>query len=435
MTPVRVAPAARGLAGTADVPGDKSIAHRALLLGALAEGTTAITGLPASADVAASLGAAQALGATIDRRGDVVHVGGRGLGLGAAGTVRIDCANSGTTMRLVAGLTAAGPGTVVLAGDASLSRRPMERVAAPLRAMGGEVETSDGHAPLTVRGRRLQGIAWTLPVASAQVKSAILLAGLRAAGRTTVHEPLPTRDHTERLLGHLGARVERAEGAVAIEGGQRLRGAPVPLPGDPSSAAFLVVAALLVPGSELVVRDVGVNPTRTGLFGILARMGGTVELVGRGEVAGEPRADLRVRAAELRGITVGPEEIPAAIDELPVLCVAAALASGETRISGAGELRVKESDRIAALEQLGRLGVGVRATADGLVIEGSGGRRLRGGRIDPHGDHRIAMAFAVAGLVADGGVVIEDPGCVDVSFPGFFARLAALGARIEGGGR
>jgi 3-phosphoshikimate 1-carboxyvinyltransferase len=434
-TSARVAPPARGLAGSARVPGDKSIAHRALLLGALAEGTTDVSGLPASADVAASLAAVQALGATVERRGDDVRIRGRGIGLGTADTIRIDCANSGTTMRLVTGLTAAGPGTVLLSGDASLTRRPMERVAAPLRAMGGEVETTDGHAPVTVRGRPLQGISWTLPVASAQVKSAILLAGLRAAGRTTVHEPLPTRDHTERLLEHLGGQVERSPGAVAVGGGQRLRGAPVPLPGDPSSAAFFAVAALLVPGSELLIRDVGINPTRTGFLDILARMGGAVEVVGAHEVAGEPRADLRVRAAALRGITIAPEEIPAAIDELPVLCVAAALATGETRISGAGELRVKESDRLAALEQLARLGVGVEATTDGLVIAGSGGQRLRGARIDPRGDHRIAMAFAVAGLVAEGGVVIDDPGCVDVSFPGFFARLAELGAQVEGGGR
>jgi 3-phosphoshikimate 1-carboxyvinyltransferase len=370
----------------------------------------------------------------VERAGDACEVRGCGAGLGRAHTVQVDCANSGTTMRLVAGLAAGGPGAVVLDGDASLRRRPMERVAAPLRAMGARIETTAGHAPLTVEGRPLRGIDWTPPVASAQVKSAILLAGLRAAGRTTVHEPLPTRDHTERLLAHLGARTERTAGAVAVEGGQRLRARPVPLPGDPSSAAFLVVAALLVPGSEVVVRDVGVNPTRIGFLAILARMGGAVEVVGTREVAGEPRADLRVRAAPLRATTVSPEEVPAAIDELPVLCVAAALATGTTEIRGAGELRVKESDRIAALAQLERLGVGVRTMPDGLVVEGRGGRALRGGRVDPRGDHRIAMAFAVAGLVADGGVEIVDPQCVDVSFPGFFTCLGELGARVEEGG-
>jgi 3-phosphoshikimate 1-carboxyvinyltransferase len=307
----------------------------------------------------------------------------------------------------------------------------MERVAEPLRAMGAAVETSEGRPPITVRGAALGGIEWTTPVASAQVKSAVLLAGLRARGTTRVHEPLATRDHTERLLAHLGVRVRVAPGLVEVEGGGRLTAAPVPLPGDLSSAAFLVVAALLVPGSELRLTDVGLNPTRTGCLAILRRMGASVAVEGLHEVAGEPRGTLRVSASRLRATDVGPTEVPAAIDELPVLCVAAALAEGETTISGAGELRVKESDRINALEQLGRLGVGVRATSDGLVIRGRGGRPLGAGRIAAGGDHRIAMAFAVAGLVADGGIEIDDPACAEVSFPGFFTRLADLGAGVE----
>jgi 3-phosphoshikimate 1-carboxyvinyltransferase len=336
-------------------------------------------------------------------------------------------------MRLVAGLAAGGRGRIVLDGDASLRRRPMERVAEPLRKMGARVETTDGHAPLVVTGGTLAGIDWRLPVASAQVKSAVLLAGLRARGTTRVHEPAASRDHTERLLGHFGVRVRRHDDGAEVEGGQRLVAGDVPLPGDASSAAFLVVAALLVPGSEVVVRDVGVNPTRIGFLGVLARMGARVELADRRDVAGEPRATLRVRASRLVGTTITPPEVPGTIDELPVLCVAAALAEGETMVQGAGELRVKESDRIAALEQLGRLGVAVRATADGLVVCGSGGRPLHGARIASHGDHRVAMAFAIAGLVAEGGVEIDDAGAADVSFPGFWEGLAALGAAVERG--
>jgi 3-phosphoshikimate 1-carboxyvinyltransferase len=263
------------------------------------------------------------------------------------------------------------------------------------------------------------------------VKSAIMLAGLRARGTTRVREPLPSRDHTERLLAHLGARLLRTAGGIELVGGAPLTAAAVPLPGDVSSAAFLVVAALLVPGSALRLAEVGVNPTRTGGLAILRRMGAPIEVMGTHDVAGEPRAELHVRSARLHGTHVTPGEVPGAIDELPILAVAAALAEGETTIAGAGELRLKESDRIAALEQLRHLGAAVEATPDGLVIRGSGGRRLDGARVASHGDHRIAMAFAVAGMVADGGVEIADAECADVSFPGFFAQLAELGARVE----
>ena len=431
MSRVRVGPPSAGLRGSLRVPGDKSIAHRALLLGALADGTTTVTRFPGGADVLSSLGAVRALGARATHAGETVRIEGRGAGLGADGPIAIDCGNSGTTMRLGAGLLAPAAGPVVLDGDESLRRRPMERVAEPLRAMGARIETTAGHAPLTIRGGALTGIDWTLRVASAQVKSAILLAGLRARDTTTVREPLPSRDHTERLLAHLGARVSRSAGTIRVEGGQRLAGADVPLPGDVSSAAFLAVAALLVPGSELSLMDVGVNPTRTGALAILRRMGAPIEVVETHDVAGEPRAELRVRSASLHGTTVTPAEVPGAIDELPILCVAAALATGETAIQGAGELRVKESDRIAALEQLRLLGVDMATSADGLVIRGSGGRRLAGARVESHGDHRIAMAFAVAGLAAEGGVEVAGAECADVSFPGFFAALAGLGASIE----
>jgi 3-phosphoshikimate 1-carboxyvinyltransferase len=431
MSPVRVAAPARPLDGDVVVPGDKSIGHRVLLCGALADGTTVVRGFSGGADVRATLEAIQRLGASARIAGDAVHVSGAGLELGAGRDTALDCANSGTTMRLGMGLVAGASGRCVLDGDGSLRRRPMERVAEPLRAMGARIETTAGRPPVRVAGGGLVAVDWTLPVASAQVKSAILLAGLRARGTTSVREPGASRDHTERLLAHMGVRLARADGAIALAGGQRLRPADVALPGDVSSAAFLVVAALLVPGSTLRVRDVGLNPTRTGALAILQRMGGEIRAERVRDEAGEPRGDLVVRASHLHGTTITPDEVPAAIDELPVLAVAAAVADGETRITGAAELRVKESDRLAALEQLRQLGVAVQARPDGLAIEGVGGRRLHAGRVDAAGDHRIAMAFAVAGLCADGGVEIADPACVAVSYPSFFADLAGLGAVVE----
>jgi 3-phosphoshikimate 1-carboxyvinyltransferase len=426
-----VHPASGPLCGTFTVPGDKSIAHRALLLGALASGTTVVEGFPGGEDVRATLGAVRILGADASWSGDVVRIEGAGRTLGAAGTRIIDCRNSGTTMRLGAGLAAGGGATVTFDGDVSLRRRPMERVAEPLRRMGAHVVTTDGHAPLAVRGGTLTAIDWPMPVASAQIKSAVLLAGLRARGTTRVHEPLPSRDHTERLLGAMGVRVRREGATVSVDGMRTLQPVTVPLPGDLSSAAFLVVAALLVPGSELHLRDVGTNPTRTGALDILRRMGAAIEIRDEREVAGEPRGDLVVHGARLHGTVITPAEVPAAIDELPVLAVAAALADGTTRLTGAAELRVKESDRIAGIAQLTTMGVGVETSADGFVIQGTGGRRLTGASIRTGGDHRIAMAFGVAGLVANDGVEIDDPACAEVSFPGFFARLAALGARVE----
>jgi 3-phosphoshikimate 1-carboxyvinyltransferase len=428
MTALRVGMPDGPLRGDVTVPGDKSIGHRALLLSALADGTSVVRGFSRGADVLASLETVRRLGATVADEGDTLRVTGAGLELGAGRETAIDCANSGTTMRLGMGLVAGVAGRCTLDGDASLRRRPMERVAEPLRAMGARVATSDGRPPVRLEGGRIAGIDWALPVASAQVKSAVLLAGLRAKGTTCVREPLPSRDHTERLLAHLGATLACGAGTVRLEGGQRLRAAEIPLPGDPSSAAFLVVAALLVPGSEVRVRNVGLNPTRTGALTILRRMGADILVEQAWAEAGEPRGDLVVRATALRGTVIAPEEVPAAIDELPVLVVAAALASGETRLGGAAELRLKESDRLAALEQLAGLGVTMTSRPDGLTLEGLGGRPLTGGRVDAAGDHRIAMAFAVAGLRAADGVEIADPECVAVSFPGFFEQLAALGA-------
>ena len=428
---VRVSAARGPLLGSTAVPGDKSIAHRALLLGALADGTSTIRGFPGGADVRATLGAIRALGATADWDGDVVRIVGQGLGLGTGVDATLDCANSGTTMRLTTGLVAAVAGRRTLDGDASLRRRPMERVAEPLRRMGAQIRTTDGRAPVVVDGTKLRGTAWTMPVASAQVKSAVLLAGLRATGDTSVIEPLATRDHTERMLGHMGVRVVVDGTRVGISGGQRLSPLRLTLPGDPSSAAFVVVAALLVPGSRITISGVGINPLRTGLLEILGRMGAHIAVGATRDEAGEPCADVVVEHGELRGTVVTPDEVPGAIDELPILAVAAAFAEGETRVTGAEELRVKESDRLAALEQLRPLGVAFDSTRDGFVVRGRPDARLDGGSIVTHGDHRIAMVFAIAGLRSASGLTIDDPTCADVSFPGFFATLRALGARVD----
>lgn len=427
---MRVGPG-RALRGEVRVPGDKSIAHRTLLLGALADGISRVDGFTGGADVEASLGVARALGAEVTWEGTRLAIGGAGLDLGRDEAVTLDCANSGTTMRLTAGLVSARPGDVTLDGDGSLRRRPMERVAEPLRTMGARIDTQDGKPPLRVRGGRLTAIDYVLPVASAQVKSAVLLAGLRTDGETRVREPLPSRDHTERMLAAMGAAIGRSGDVVTVRGGVTLKPLVLSLPADPSSAMFFAVAASLVPGAELVLRDVGTNPTRTGGLELLARMGAHVEYRNAHDEGGEPRADVVVRGGTLKGIVISPDEVPGAIDELPILAIAAALAEGETRLSGAEELRVKESDRIDAIAQLRDVGGDIDVTRDGFVIRGSGGRALRGGRIAARGDHRIAMAFAVAGLRSDAGVEIDDPECARVSFPGFFEQLAALGAGVE----
>lgn len=431
MRVVRVAPAANGLRGAVSVPGDKSVGHRGILFGALAEGRTIVTGFPGGADVQASLRAIQALGAVATWTGTTVTIDGRGLALGRAADTTIDCANSGTTMRLVAGIAAGHAGRVVLDGDASLRKRPMERVATHLRAMGAHIETTNGKAPITVTGGGLRALDRTLPVASAQVKSAILLAGLRAEGTTRVREPLLSRDHTERLLQRMGVTLTISDDGIRLTGGQTLHGLEIPLPGDVSSAAFLLVAAALVPNSTIELPGVGLNPTRIGVLTVLRRMGAMIQEDAVAEHAGEPRGTLIATSSALQGTAIGADEVPATIDELPILAVAAALAHGETRLSGAEELRVKESDRLAAIEQLRLLGVAIDTTADGFVIQGQGGKPLAPGRIVAHGDHRIAMAFAIAGLVTPGGVVIDGADCVDVSFPGFFECLARLGAQVD----
>jgi 3-phosphoshikimate 1-carboxyvinyltransferase len=417
----------RPLRGTLRVPGDKSISHRAAMLGAVAAGTTRVRGFLRAADCLSTLRCLRLLGAGVEERGGDLEILG---GVFCEPDDVLDAGNSGTTIRLLAGIAAGQPFHTVLTGDASVRRRPMDRIAAPLRAMGARIAGRAGGrlAPLAIRGGGLRGIAYATPVPSAQVKSAVLLAGLFAEGETSVREPAQSRDHTERMLPAFGVAVAREGLAVRLRGPAALRGTEIRVPGDLSSAAFFLVAAALVPGSELRIAEVGLNPTRTGVLDALRLMGAEIEVHGLREAGGEPVGDVVVRARPLHGAALGGDLIPRAIDELPAIAVAAALADGETVIRDAAELRVKESDRIDALaRELARLGARVEAQPDGLAIAGRG--RLRGGRVHSGGDHRIAMALAVAGLRADGPVTVDDAACIETSFPGFedLLRRAAGG--------
>jgi 3-phosphoshikimate 1-carboxyvinyltransferase len=428
------------LTGRIRVPGDKSISHRSIMLGALAVGETRVTGLLEGEDVLSTAAAMRAMGATIERQanGDwlVAGVGVGGL-LQPAGA--LDMGNSGTSTRLLLGLVASHPITACFIGDASLSKRPMGRVIAPLSDVGARFTAyPGGRLPLIIEGASTPvPITYRLPVASAQVKSAVLLAGLNTAGVTTVIEPVPTRDHSERMLRGFGAELSvetDAEGArvIRLTGQPELRAQAITVPGDASSAAFFVVAALLVPGSDLVIENVGLNAARAALFDVLRAMGGQIAMQNPREVGGEPVADLHVRASTLHGIVVDPAVVPAMVDEFPVLFVAAALAHGRTITSGLDELRVKESDRIAAMHAaLTLAGARVEETADGLIIDGTGGRALPGSgdsAITTHLDHRIAMAMAVAGLASEAGVTVDDTRPIATSFPLFERLLADTGA-------
>jgi 3-phosphoshikimate 1-carboxyvinyltransferase len=417
------------LRGTLDIPGDKSISHRAVMLASLADGVSRIEGFLEGADTRATAASFARMGVRIEAPAAGVRiVHGVGIDGLRAPDAALDCGNAGTAMRLLAGLLAGQGFDSVLMGDASLSQRPMRRVIDPLAAMGARIDSDDGHAPLRIQGGRpLHGIDYALPVASAQVKSALLLAGLRADGETVVREPHPTRDYTERMLQAFGYPVDVEAGRVALRGGGRLRATDIVVPADFSSAAFFIVAACVVPGSELRLRNVGVDPRRTGLLTVLRQMGADI-----GSTDGKV-ADIVVRAAPLHGIEVPVNCVADMIDEFPALCVAAACASGRTLIRGAAELRVKESDRIATMATgLRALGITVDESPDGAVIHGG---HLQGGAVDSHGDHRIAMAFAVAGQVAEGEVRINDVANVATSFPGFdgLARSAGfhLGAALQ----
>jgi len=413
------------LTGRVRVPGDKSISHRSVMLGSLAEGTTRVTGLLEGEDVLSTLGAFRAMGVLAegpDHGKLVIHgVGLHGL---KAPKQPLDMGNSGTAMRLMAGILAGQAFDSELVGDASLSKRPMKRVSDPLGAMGAMIATAAvGRPPLRIAGgRKLHGIDYQMPVASAQVKSCLLLAGLYADGETSVTEPAPTRDHTERMLRGFGYAVKTQNARVSVQGGGRLKARDIDVPADISSATFFLVGTSIAPGSDLVLEHVGVNPTRIGAINILKLMGANLELLNPREAGGEPVADIRVRAAPLRGIRIPEDQVPLAIDEFPALFIAAACAQGETVLTGAHELRVKESDRIAVMAQgLKHLGIAARETPDGIVIQGG---RLQGGEVDSHGDHRIAMSFALAALAASGPITVRDCKNVDTSFPGF-AKLAA----------
>lgn len=434
--PTFLAQPAVAVGGALRVPGDKSISHRALMLGAIADGVTVIRGFLRGEDCLATLAMFRSLGVEIAEAADgTVTVHGAGArGLRPAARV-LDCGNSGTAMRLMAGLLAGQPFASELTGDRSLRQRPMERVAEPLRLMGARIETTDGRPPLRIVGTpQLHGIDYTLPIASAQVKSAILLAGLRANGVTTVRSPGPSRDHTERMLESMGATVEHpGEHAVSLRGPLTLRATTIDVPGDLSSAAFFIVAACLGAADGLLIENVGVNPTRTGLLTILTAMGARIELRNERLAGAEPVADIFVRQSELQGIEVPPELVPLAIDEFPALFVAAAGARGRTSVRGAAELRAKESDRLAVMATgLAALGASVSEAADGLSVIGG---RLRGGQIDSHGDHRIAMSFAVASLLADAPLEILQTAEVATSFPGFLETAAAAGLRVAAGGQ
>jgi 3-phosphoshikimate 1-carboxyvinyltransferase len=422
----------RPLRGTIDVPGDKSISHRALILASQGHGRSLIHGLSRGADVRNTARAVRALGARTGAWGtEPFPVRGTGLRGWREPEGVLDFGNSGTGIRLMAGMLAGHPFFSVLSGDRYLRRRPMKRVIEPLRLMGAKItgRGGGGLAPLAVEGTSLRGIEQRIAVASAQVKSALLLAGLLAKGETSVTEPAHSRDHTEIMLRHLGVDVAVHDTTVTLAGGQEWAARDLFVPGDPSSAAFLVAAALVTPDSELLVRGVCVNPTRTGFFDILRGMGGKIRYTNQREAGGEPVADITVSTSRLRGVDVSPEFVPQTIDEFPILAAVSLFARGKTRITGAGELRVKESDRIRTMTaELTKLGGRVRELPDGMEI--AGGRALRGAATNSHGDHRVAMALAVVGGAIPGETQIRDTGCVATSFPEFWGLMQGLGAGI-----
>ncbi|WP_308685692.1 3-phosphoshikimate 1-carboxyvinyltransferase [Stomatobaculum longum] len=419
------------LRGSLVISGDKSISHRAVMFGSLATGTTEIEGFLPGEDCLSTIRCFRNMGVRIEQRGSSVRILGRGLRELMPPAEALDCGNSGTTTRLLSGVLAAQRFSSVLTGDASIQRRPMKRVITPLCAMGADIKSISGNdcAPLSIRGKQLYGVHFNSPIASAQVKSAVLLAGLYASGQTTVTEPALSRDHTERMLRAFGAKVSTGsfEGrpAVTVSETENLYGTEISVPGDISSAAFFLVGASIVPGSEVVLRNVGINPTRDGVISALRAMGANIEVLDIRNEDSEPAADLLVRYAPLHGTEIGGELIPRLIDELPVLAVAAACAEGRTVIRDAAELKVKESNRIHTMaEGLSRLGATVAETEDGLIIDG--GAALHGGEVESYLDHRVAMSFAILSLVIDGEVKITHPECVNISASTFYEDLESL---------
>ena len=423
---------AKKLSGEISVQGDKSISHRAVILGSIAEGTTRVTNFLPSEDCIRTIKAFEAMGINIEMNRNTLIINGKGLnGLTEPNDV-MDMRNSGTSARLLCGLLSGQPFFSVMTGDSSLRRRPMKRVADPLRMMGATIWGRGGgdFLPMCIKGSEIKGITYKLPVASAQVKSAILFAGLYAKGITSVEEITTSRDHTERMMVYFGINLMRKGSILIVEGGEKPSAKEVEVPGDISAAAFFMVGASLIEGSEVVIKDVGINPTRTGIIDILRKMGASIEISNQREMGAEPAGDIRIKSALLKGIEIKGDIIPGCVDELPVICIAAAVAEGETVIKDASELRVKESDRIAVMaECLSRVGVEVETYPDGMRIKG--GRGLKGTVCNSHGDHRIAMSMAIAGLITEGEMTIEDTECINTSFPEFEETLRKLVKRIN----
>jgi len=413
-----------GIRGEISVPGDKSISIRSVIFGSIAEGDTVITGLGTGGDIQSTVRCLKQLGVSFREKDNSVIIHGKGLyGLTKPSTV-IDVGNSGTTIRLLTGVLAGQKFESTITGDNSIQSRPMKRITNPLKLMGAEIkgESDDNYAPLIIIGKKLTAIRYVSPIASAQVKSSIMLASLYADGITQILEPYKSRDHSERMMAYMGGNVTVDGNNISIEGGQKLVGREIFIPGDISSAAFFVAGALIVNNSEILLKNIGVNPTRTGIIDVLKKMGANIYLQNIREINNEPVADILVRSSKLKGIEISGETIPRVIDEIPILSVAAALSEGETIIQDAGELRVKETDRIkAVVTNLKELGADVKELSDGIIINGP--NRLKGAELESFGDHRIALAFAVAGLNADGNTIIKDAEWADISFPGFFSIL------------
>ena len=415
------------LRGELEIPGDKSISHRAIMFGSLANGITEVTHFLQGADCLSTISCFQKLGIEIENTNDKILIHGKGLHGLSAPTEILDCGNSGTTTRLISGILSGQSFTSTLTGDASIQKRPMKRIMEPLSQMGADITSlyNNNCAPLTIKGSNLKGIHYHSPIASAQVKSAILLAGLYAEGETKVTEPYVSRNHSEIMLSYFGADIKTENTTAILLPAPILEGQKVAVPGDISSAAYFIAAGLLVPGSEILLKNVGINPTRDGILRVAKEMGGEIELLNVNTDNGEPTADLLVKFSALHGITIGGEIIPTLIDEIPIIAIMAAFAKGTTIIKDAAELKVKESNRIQVMvDNLKAMGADIESTDDGMIIHG--GKDLDGAIIDSHKDHRIAMSFAIASLLADGNMTILDKDCVDISFPSFYQDLNRL---------
>jgi 3-phosphoshikimate 1-carboxyvinyltransferase len=416
---------AKALNGTIKIPGDKSISHRAIMFGSLAKGDTEVSGFLTGADCLSTIDCFRKLGIDIEVNGDKVIVHGKGLHGLTAPREQLDCGNSGTTIRLMSGILAAQDFETVISGDSSIQKRPMRRIITPLSQMGAKIDSVDGFAPLTIHGTKLHSMEYTMPVASAQVKSSILLASLFAEGTTVINEPVASRNHTEIILNYFGADIKNENGVITSTPVDELYAKPIIVPGDISSAAFFMVAGLIVPDSHIIIENVGVNPTRTGIIDALQAMGGYVKVINERTSGGEPVADIEVKYSKLHATELSGSIIPRMIDEIPVFAVAALVAEGTTIIRDATELKVKESNRIATMsEELAKMGAIVQETEDGMIIDG--GQHISGGAVYSHLDHRVAMSCAVAALIGEESSLIKDADCVDISFPTFYSLLETL---------